>query len=406
MLEPKPFREEDLRIQVLKEYDILDSPSEEDFDQLTKLASCIADTPISLVSIVDSDRQWFKSRVGLGLSQGPRATSFCGHAIHVEAQDIFIVEDATMDDRFKDNPLVTDDPNIVFYAGVPLYGKGDMPLGTLCVIDRKPKVLSDKQINQLKTLANQVMLLLELRLEKKKVKAMNDKLRAANEDLKNFAFVAAHDLKSPIHNISTLIGFIQSEDDEISDDLKYKLELIQKSSNHMAVLIDRLLEHRVLVDQANTKREWVELEKYDEYFISLLGGNNDAEIHFKSDLDKIYVNTVALDQVLLNLVTNSIKYCDKDKPRITIRILEKENEYHFEVEDNGPGIHPDFQAKMFKLFEIGATKDRFGNKGTGIGLSTVHKMVEGQEGEIRLKSSSNQGSTFHFTFRKLLEMPK
>lgn len=156
-----PSNEQD-RLESLQSYHILDTATEQDFDELTELASVICGTPIALISLVDKDRQWFKSVKGLPVSQTDRAYSFCAHAI-ISPNEIFEVEDAQADDRFKDNPLVTGDPNITFYAGVPLINEDGFALGSLCVIDNEKKKLSQQQRSALKTLAHQVINKLELR---------------------------------------------------------------------------------------------------------------------------------------------------------------------------------------------------------------------------------------------------
>jgi diguanylate cyclase (GGDEF)-like protein len=139
------------RLKTLRSLDILDTPSEERFDRLTRMAKRMFNVPIALVSLVDEDRQWFKSCVGLSATETPRDISFCGHAIL--GHEIFIIPDAAKDERFADNPLVTGDPKIRFYAGCPLSFTDGSRLGTLCIIDQKPRELTPDDLADLKDLA-------------------------------------------------------------------------------------------------------------------------------------------------------------------------------------------------------------------------------------------------------------
>jgi PAS domain S-box-containing protein len=165
MIKPKKHIREKERLIELESFSIMDSLTEDEYDNITAIAAGICDTPISLVSLIDDKRQWFKSHHGFHARETPKDYAFCAHAIH-DHNEIFMVNDSRLDDRFADNPLVTDHPNVIFYAGVPLMSENDLPLGTLCVIDNKPKELSENQIKLLKALAAQVMIILNLRKAK------------------------------------------------------------------------------------------------------------------------------------------------------------------------------------------------------------------------------------------------
>jgi hypothetical protein len=165
---PVPRTETD-RLRALRSYKILDTKPEERFDDLTQLAAIICGVPISLITLIDADRQWFKSKVGLDLQETPRAQAFCTHAI-MQPQT-FVVPDATQDERFANNPLVTGDPGIRFYAGSPLATADGHLLGTMCVIDRKPRTLTDDQKKALELLGRQVVANMELRNNLRELKA-------------------------------------------------------------------------------------------------------------------------------------------------------------------------------------------------------------------------------------------
>ncbi len=155
---------EQRRLQELHNLDILDSQEESDFDEIVELASALFDVPISLISLIDVDRQWFKAKVGIEICETEREYAFCSYAID-NPSEIMIVENALEDIRFSKNPLVTGFPNIRFYAGVPLMTKNNQALGTLCIIDTEPKSFGEKEQKTLKILANKVMSLIELRRE-------------------------------------------------------------------------------------------------------------------------------------------------------------------------------------------------------------------------------------------------
>lgn len=174
-------KKESDRLDLLNDLEILDTKPEQALDNLVKLASHICECPISLVSLVDERRQWFKAKVGLDAEETPRDIAFCHHAI--QGDSIFIVEDSLKDDRFKSNPLVVGDPRVIFYAGVPLKVHNEHNIGTLCIIDHKPHKLSEAQREQLELLASQVVSYIELREKKlslEKISSMMTQLHRLN----------------------------------------------------------------------------------------------------------------------------------------------------------------------------------------------------------------------------------
>jgi diguanylate cyclase (GGDEF)-like protein len=210
------------RLEALRQYEILDTVSEQAYDDITELAAYIAQSPIALISLVDRDRQWFKSKVGIVESETPREYAFCAHAI-LNPNEPLIVSDATKDDRFADNPLVTENPDIRFYLGVPLVTTDKFAIGTLCVMDRIPRVLGPDQITALVSLSRQVVIQLELRrhaIELRQAAAAREvylsqlesyeaKLEAANEKLKE------ESLTDKLTGIGNRAAFDQRLDEEI-----------------------------------------------------------------------------------------------------------------------------------------------------------------------------------------------
>jgi diguanylate cyclase (GGDEF)-like protein len=182
---PKLPDSETSRLATLRSYEILDTAPEESFDDLTRIASQICGCPIALVSLIDKDRQWFKSRIGLDVQEMPREQAFCAHAI-LNPTEMLEVGDAASDARFADNPLVTGEPKIRFYAGVPLVTDHDEALGTLCVIDGTPRSLSDEQRRALKALSRHVMRLIEMRRAAEDSKDNNESLQRYQTQLETY----------------------------------------------------------------------------------------------------------------------------------------------------------------------------------------------------------------------------
>ncbi len=194
--------DEQARLAALRRYRILDTEPEQRFDDLTLLASQICETPMSLITLVDSDRQWFKSRVGLDVAETARSVAFCAHAI--QEPEIMQVPDATADARFRDNPFVAGNPNIRFYAGAPLVTPDGYALGTLCVIDVKPRHLTEAQLRALDALRRQVESQLELRRnldELAEALGARDRAEAAQTEL-------IADLRASLDKVDKLSGLM------------------------------------------------------------------------------------------------------------------------------------------------------------------------------------------------------
>lgn len=386
------------RLRELESYNIMDSETEEDFDNLASLASEICKTNISMVSLLDDKRQWFKSTCGFNVRETPKEQAFCAHAIKYPNEP-FIVPDARKDHRFSDNPLVVAEPFVVFYAGIPLISENGFPLGTLCVLDHKPKELSKEQLEALKKLARQAMKLLELRKKTIELEKKNVLLQRKNEEIERFASAAAHDLKSPLNNIRTIIDLLIKEAPNDSDALEM-LGMVENSIDRLSRLIADLLEFsRIDVISFEDVGE-VNLEDLMEDLKSAIVMDTSCAIQLVTSLNFINVNRAGLWMILQNLVTNSIKYCDKPNAVIEIGIQDDGTQYKCYVKDNGPGIADKFKDQIFEPFKTLNSKDRFGNKGSGLGLANVKKVVEKLDGKIDLESEIGKGTTFTFWLKK------
>ncbi|WP_239985668.1 MULTISPECIES: sensor histidine kinase [Arenibacter] len=381
-------------------YSILDTLPESDYDNLTTIAAEICGTPISLISLIDDKRQWFKSHHGLDATETPKEYAFCGHAINTP-DDVFIIQDARKDERFHDNPIVTGDPHVIFYAGVPLVSEAGLPLGTLCVIDHKPNLLSQSQIRSLTALSKQVMNLLELRRNKMLLEQSIAQLEEKNEDLERFAQVAAHDLKSPLINISSLSQiFLNQYKETLESEGLGMLEMIIASSDNLIGLIEGLLHYSKAENILREGKSNIDLERLRTEIEGLFNYDHSLNLVLKSDLGHIKVNKTAIHQILINLVTNAIKYNDKERVQVELEVSDLNTHYLFSVSDNGPGIAMKYQERIFKIFEKLKAKDKFGRPGNGIGLATVKKIVEKSGGSIHVESELGSGAKFVFTLEK------
>jgi signal transduction histidine kinase len=387
------------RLKALEGYAILDTLSEVDYDNLTALAAQICNTKISLISLIDEKRQWFKSKHGLAVSETPREYAFCAHAIN-QPKEIFIVEDARKDYRFHDNPLVIGDPNIVFYAGVPLENEEGYALGTLCVLDDKPNELKQEQLDALKVLSNHTLTLLELRKTKKELEQSLIKLEEKNAKLESFAMIAAHDIKSPIRNITSLANILLEDHSPNLDKAGVTLiESIKTASIKLNGLVDALLQYAKSDKSIADKPSAIHVRDFCEELKAMLVGYENLNLDFVIQAELIHTNLTALTQILLNLISNAVKYNFKPTVEIKVNISLQADEIFISVKDNGEGIAFEFQERIFDMFKILTNKDRFGKKGNGIGLATVKEKVELLGGKIWLESTPKIGTTFYFTLK-------
>lgn len=393
---PLPENEEQ-RLEALRGYNVLDTPAEDEYDNIVKLASTICGTPISLVSLVDKERQWFKARTGLDALETHRDLAFCSHAIHTPTEP-FVVEDATKDPRFAENELVTGPPNIRFYAGCPLLTPDGYALGTLCTIDIIPRQLRNDQIEALKILADNVVTLLQLRKLSIERKELAEKLTESNQELENFAHIASHDLKSPLRAIGTLTEWLE-EDAEglLTPKCQEHIQKIRDRTDRMHKLLDDLLNYsRINFDE--TPAQIVTTSALIEEVKGLLDIPEHITLETHESLQSIEIPQIPLLQVFQNLISNAIKHHDKKQGKIVISAREENGFYHFTISDNGPGIPERFHAKIFEMFQVLKPRDEV--EGSGIGLPLVKKIITKLGGEVSIDSEEGKGSTFTFTFPK------
>ncbi len=399
MIAPEIPVDEEQRIAAVRSYNLIDTLPEKDFDNITSLAASICDVPIALVTLLDTDKNFLKSHYGIPFNESPRNISFCGHAI-LDESHIFIVEDARKDPRFNDNPLVSN-LDAIFYAGVKLVNSDGYPLGTLCIFDKKPRKLSTQQKKALIALAYQVVNLFEARKRNRTLLTVQQELREKNEELKNFAGIVSHDMKMPLANMIITSDMLRTKYGHLLDKQgKEYLNYIKQSSFTLSEYITGLLEHYESDKTASLNNESFDTQDLLEEIIELMNINVDCEINLPEKNIEMYANRVALEQIVLNLVGNSLKYNDKKKIKIDINCREEKSFYHFKISDNGMGIPKNKLKNIFELFITTGKLDRNGKKGNGIGLSTVKKLVEKLGGKIKVSSELGTGTSFEFSIKR------
>ncbi|WP_282086708.1 GAF domain-containing sensor histidine kinase [Aquimarina algiphila] len=399
MISPSIPKNEKERLAAVEKYQLLETLPEEDYDNITSLVSYICDAPISLITLLDKDRNFLKSHHGVPFSESPREISFCGHAINSN-DTITIIEDSRKDKRFFNNPLVTEH-QAIFYAGAPLVDSNGFKLGMLCVYDNKPRKLTQEQQKALISMAKQVVNLFEQRYQNFKLQKIQDKLKSRNEDLKKFASVVSHDLKSPLANIISLTELLayDNKDTLNKESLQY-LEYLKSSSYSLRNYIDGILKFYKSDDLIIHKKETVAFDVLMHELKRITDTERNVIFNFQSDVEELTVNRAALMQILINLVTNAIKYNTKSNIIVEVDLRDTKDFYEFSVKDNADGIPQEHLDKIFELFSVVGVADRDGNVGTGIGLATVKKIISNLGGKITVSSKEGEGSLFTFTITK------
>jgi len=400
---PIPLNEQE-RLRALKKYDILDTLPEREFDNLTKLATYVTGSPIALISLLDEQRQWFKSRVGLEASQTPRNISFCQHAIM--ANELFEVHDACKDRRFRRNPLVTEDPNIRFYAGYPLQTREGYNLGTLCVLDNQPKALTEEQRQMMRYLAEAAISLIEARQTNQELEKV---IRYKNEFLSN----VSHEIRTPMNAILGFSELLQRT--ELTKDQASHLRAISSAANNLLVVINDILD--LSKNEANSLELLLEPMSPREVITHAIQLISQMAFEKKLDLryiidskipDRVMGDAPRLNQIVLNLLGNALKFTQKGSISVRLDCMEltdQDIQLKLSVQDTGPGIPRQNLERIFQRFEQGNEDHDRKTLGTGLGLAIVRMLAELHGGTTWAKSTVGEGSTFFCTLRYQLVDP-
>jgi signal transduction histidine kinase len=380
------------RLDAVRRYEILDTPPDGAFDRITALAARIFDVPISIVSIVDSDRIWFKSRRGVGVDEIGRDPGLCASAIL--QYEPWVVTDATVDPRTLANPLVVGELGLRFYAGVPLTTREGYNLGTLNVIDTEPREVTGAEIATLEDLAAIVIDEMELRLAARREEQRLELLRS------EFAATASHQLRTPLAGVYGAAMTLQRSDLISSDEIRQQLvELIGHESRRLTDTVEQIL----LASELEVGRFRIE-EPFDPLGLARasvdaarkrLPANLSIELVADSGVTVVRGDGHKVRAVLENLIDNAIKY-SPGGGRIELGIRQRPDSTRFWVRDEGLGIPPSQQERVFAKFARLDPALARGVTGAGLGLYICREFVRRMNGRLWLESREGQGSTFVF----------
>jgi len=380
------------RLESLASYAVLDTDPELGFDDLTALASEILGMPIALVSLVDAGRQWFKSRHGLDATETPRDVAFCAHAILQAAP--FVVPDAHDDIRFHDNPLVTGGPLVRAYAGVPLITPQGHALGTLCVIDHRPRQLSPGQLAILERLGRQVVTQLELR----RTRGLAIKASAVKSE---FLATMSHEIRTPLNGVLGLTDLLL--DTPLSAHQRELATTVRASGDHLLAVLNDVLDFSKLESgKVTIERIAIDVEQLVAQVVALVapaahakGLTLAARCVLGGTAHRVGDPT-RLRQGLLNLLGNAIKFTSTGGVTVHVEARDDGPEVRFVVRDTGIGIAAEHLPALFQRFSQADSSmtRRFG--GTGLGLAITRRIIELMGGEVGVTSRPGVGSEFWF----------
>lgn len=391
---------EKLRSSVLESYNLPHSCSDPDYDELTFLTATLCKVPVAFISIIEPGNICFKAKFGLSLGGIKREGSFTQYLL--KSKKDFLELNYSSNPEIFDNSPLKSEGDYKFYAAVLLKDPYGYPLGALNILDTEERELEDIQAKGLKALARQSFKLMEFSKQNNQFQVVQNKLKQKYEELEKFASLVSHDIKSPLANIISLTELLKEEnkgkfDEETTQYLNYLVESSYSLRNYVdGILSFYRSEHILEKDYEN-----VDLHQILQQIAQLYEVADDVILEYPESATLHNVNKAALTQVFLNLVSNGLKYNQKEIRRITIDFKESPDHYYFEVKDNGEGFPEENADKIFELFTTLDTTDRQGNPGSGIGLATVQKLVKSMGGEVKVSSTPGEGSTFSFTIRRI-----
>lgn len=396
MLPPVIPANEEQRIRTLKELHLLDTPAEERFDRITRLAARQFHVPIALLSLMDKDRQWLKSRVGLDLLQIPRMVSFCGHTILGDG--VFVVPDASVDPRFSGSPMLTGRVGARFYAGCPLHAPDGPAVGTLSIMDRSPREFSDDDRAALvefgRLAEHELYSSIELDLNAR---------RAELERMKeNFVALVNHELRTPLTSIYGSLGLIAGGAmGEIPEMSKALIGIAHSNSERLVRLINDILDmDRLESGKMEYKLQPLEIQPFLELALELnrtyaVLGKIQFTILSKLQGAFVMADAARIMQIVTNLLSNAAKFSPSGSS-VGVAAERRDGMVRVSVSDLGPGVPDEMQGRVFQKFAQADVSNTRSHGGIGLGLAICKALAEGMGGGIGYFNRPGGGATFYF----------
>ncbi|MGQ3052844.1 MAG: ATP-binding protein [Roseateles sp.] len=393
--------DEPKRLQALRDLHVLDTPPEAAFDALVEAASIVCGTPIALVSLVDEGRQWFKANRGLeGATQTPRDIAFCSHAIL--GSEIFEIPDAALDGRFDDNPLVTGDPKIRFYAGTPIELLDGSRVGTLCVIDRVPHLLSAEQRRVLACLGRAAACALQDRRDAQLLAESEARSLQATMAKTRFLANMSHEIRTPLNAVIGLTHLLVRT--PLTAEQRPHVQNIMLAGQALLGIVNDVLDlTKIEAGEMALERAPFSLRDICSALQAMFGDQAQGKglrLRLAPDADlpqALEGDATRLRQILVNLLGNAIKFTETGEVQLRMQALPAQSgqcRLRVEVMDTGIGIAPEVLPTLFAPFSQAdaSTTRRFG--GTGLGLSITKHLVELMGGGLGVRSTVGEGSCF------------
>ncbi len=405
---PIPKNEKE-RIKAVRKIKLLDTAPETRFDRITKLASRLLGTPISTLTLVDTNREWFKSVCGLSQNEGERAISFCGHAML--ADGLFIIPDTKKDKRFADNPMVVGKPYIRFYAGVPIFSADGHRIGTFCVKDHRPRTLSKNDIELLKALAAwsqaeinlhnvDVALQTVQKMEKQHAQIMKKKLEQ-RENKKRYEFISmiSHQLRTPVSSARFVLEMMQEE--KSSESLRKAYQKIVSLNDIIGTLLFFIENGDHMESFGTYQPDCVNINNALRGQMQLLeqycvGKKITVSWNVPTE-SVVWCNPIVLNRILYSVLENAIMY-NRESGLVTISAKTDATHVIVTVQDTGYGVPAKEKKKIFSKYFRATNASLGNNEGSGLSLYIAYTLIKMFAGNVRFDTVEGVGSTVTLFF--------